>query len=49
MADAVEGKLPANLAQKFAINRKLSSVHVDARYGQIEELDLDQLCTPEDL
>ncbi len=49
VADVLEGKMEPAVAKKFAFDREVD--HTDAlRTGmKRQELDLGQLCTPEDL
>ena len=49
VADAIEGKMEAELVQKFALGRE-SHIHTLSRSDEpARELDLSQLCGPEDL
>lgn len=49
MADAIEGKLEPELVQKFALDRGWNE-HVPWRAdGSTRPLNLDELCTAEDL
>ncbi|KAF9485974.1 FAD dependent oxidoreductase [Pholiota conissans] len=48
IADLVEDKLAPELVAKFAIDRKISQVDT-SRSGQVRTLELDGLCTLEDL
>lgn len=48
MADVVQDKLDREVIKKFAVNRTYSSLDY-SRSGTISELQLDELCTPEDL
>ncbi|KAJ7782733.1 FAD dependent oxidoreductase [Mycena metata] len=48
VADAIESKLSPALVAKFALDRTPN--HPDAsRHDEVQELDLDQLCTSDDL
>lgn len=49
VADAIEGTLDPAIAQKFAVDRKPTTV--DLSRGKLKPTDLatEQLCTPEDL
>ncbi|KAF7315136.1 DAO domain-containing protein [Mycena indigotica] len=48
VADAIEGKLDPPVAEKFSLTRK--PVQTDeSRHDNVQELDLNSLCTPEDL
>lgn len=52
VADAIEGKLPSDVASRFAVNRphaKDGAVAPELRYQPAEELVVDQLCGPDDL
>ncbi|OJT01951.1 L-pipecolate oxidase [Trametes pubescens] len=52
VADAIEGKLPPDVASRFAVNRphaKDGVVAPELRYQPAEELVVDQLCGPDDL
>lgn len=52
VADAIEGKLPSDVANRFAVNRphaKDGVVAPELRYQPAEELVVDQLCGPDDL
>ena len=44
----MEEKLDSELITKFAVERK-STMPDPSRTGQVKILDLNQLCTPEDL
>nr|GAT57831.1 predicted protein [Mycena chlorophos] len=49
VADAIEGKLDPAVADKFSPTRP-TSLHADeSRHDSIQELDLQSLCTPQDL
>ncbi|KAI0343725.1 FAD dependent oxidoreductase [Trametopsis cervina] len=49
VADAIEGKLGEDLVKKFAVDR-VKNAHVQWRAGLLHRpLNLDDLCTPEDL
>ena len=49
MADAIEGKMEPELVRKFALERE-NSVHTLSRSDEpARELDLNELCGPEDL
>lgn len=48
VADLVEEKLDSELVTKFAVERT-SAMPDPSRTGQVKRLDLNQLCTPEDL
>jgi len=49
VADAIEGTLDPAIAQKFAVDRKHTTL--DPSRGNLKPVDLEteQLCTPEDL
>lgn len=49
VVDAIEGTLDPAIAQKFAIDRKHTTL--DLSRGMLKPVDLttDQLCTPDDL
>jgi hypothetical protein len=52
VADAIQGKLTIALAKKFAVDRPASfAARTDGVRSaeQIQELDVNQLCGPEDL
>jgi sarcosine oxidase / L-pipecolate oxidase len=52
VSDAIEGKLDPAIAQKFAVDRKHSTVdRFDPSRGLLRpvELTTESLCTPEDL
>lgn len=44
----MEEKLDSDLITKFAVERK-ATMPDPSRTGQVKNLDLHQLCTPEDL
>ncbi|KAJ7928452.1 hypothetical protein B0H13DRAFT_1967323 [Mycena leptocephala] len=48
VADAIEGKLSPELVAKFALDRVPNQID-ESRRDTAQELDLSQLCTPEDL
>ncbi|KAF8070757.1 FAD dependent oxidoreductase [Lyophyllum atratum] len=49
MADTIQGTMELGLAAKFAVERRYTAVD-DSRAGtSVTELDVDQLCTPDDL
>jgi len=48
VADLVEGKLDSELITKFAVERR-AAMPDPSRTGQAKRLNLNQLCTPEDL
>ena len=52
VSDAIEGKLDPAIAQKFAVDRKYSTMdRFDPSRGLLQpvELTTDSLCKPEDL
>ena len=48
VADAIQGKMEPELVRKFALDRPTGS-NIVSRLGQTAELNLRELCTPEDL
>jgi sarcosine oxidase/L-pipecolate oxidase len=48
VADLVEEKLDTELITKFAVERK-AAMSDPSRTGEVKRLDLNQLCTAEDL
>ena len=48
VADLVEEKLDSELITKFAVERR-AAMPDPSRTGQVKRLNLNQLCTPEDL
>ncbi|KAJ7244158.1 FAD dependent oxidoreductase [Mycena haematopus] len=49
VADAIEGKLSPELVAKFALDRTPNQIEELRHQGAVQELDLSQLCAPEDL
>ena len=50
VVDAIQGTLPDDLVNKFAVDRSShATTIVETRRERIPELEEDQLCTPEDL
>ncbi|KAH9856011.1 FAD dependent oxidoreductase [Lenzites betulinus] len=53
VADAIEGKLPADVASRFAVDRPYATkdgvVEPEIRYNPPAELVVEQLCEPSDL
>ena len=49
MAKLVQGTLESELVNRFAVDRAMVRRPEYDRAGVQEELDLDQLCSPEDL
>ncbi|KAI0827898.1 FAD dependent oxidoreductase [Trametes gibbosa] len=53
VVDAIEGKLPADVASRFAVDRPYATkdgvIEPEIRYHPPEELVVEQLCEPDDL